>query len=379
VVGIAVATAILFDMVMLGGGIVLSFRRQLEQFGYELRVTPRGTLPFSSNATFPRGAEIKELLLADPMVERAGGMLGATVYLQRRDRGSDAAHAVFAMGVDREASSIYRLRRGEELSEVGTGLVVNGEVARLLGIEVGQEIQVGADRDPQTGGLIRSTLMTVVGVADFFFDAKGQRTLAMPLATLQQLEEKRSCDELSLFVVGLQPDAPIDRVLGRLRDRLPSVEVISVEELVRAIRTRLSYFQQFSRILGSISLLINFMLIATIITISVNERFGELAVLRALGFQRGRVRRLVMLEASVLAILGGGLGLLLGFALSGYLDEILRQSPGLPADVSFFVLTPVALLQTILFVLIVGACAGGFSAAIATRMNLVEAMRRETL
>ena len=46
VFGVAVAAAMLLDMVMLAGGMTESFRQLLGARGYELRVSPRGTLPF---------------------------------------------------------------------------------------------------------------------------------------------------------------------------------------------------------------------------------------------------------------------------------------------------------------------------------------------
>ena len=51
VAGVAVSTAMLADMLMLGGGIQRSFGDLLESRGYELRVSPKGTLPFDTEAT----------------------------------------------------------------------------------------------------------------------------------------------------------------------------------------------------------------------------------------------------------------------------------------------------------------------------------------
>ena len=51
VLGIAVAAALLLDMVMLATGMRESFRSLLLSRGYQLRVAPKGTLPFDSEAT----------------------------------------------------------------------------------------------------------------------------------------------------------------------------------------------------------------------------------------------------------------------------------------------------------------------------------------
>ena len=49
--GIAVAAAMLLDMVMLSGGIDESFADLLLKRGYQVRLTPKGTLPFDTEAT----------------------------------------------------------------------------------------------------------------------------------------------------------------------------------------------------------------------------------------------------------------------------------------------------------------------------------------
>ncbi len=58
---------------------------------------------------------------------------------------------------------------------------------------------------------------------------------------------------------------------------------------------------------------------------SVVERRQQIGMLRALGFQKGQVRPAFLLESSFIALLGIGLGLILGAALSGGIIESLGQ------------------------------------------------------
>lgn len=385
-IGIAVATAILFDMVLLGDGIVHSFRELLVSLGYELRVTPRGTLPFSSDATFADARELRARLLADSAVDRVGTMLGETVYARRVRAGTGTEVASFAIGVDRGARDAYRLLLGSGLTAAESGeghrggeVILNGTLATALACAPGDTIVLGPARDAATGVVSGTRAFVVRGVADFYFDARGQRTLALDLADLQDLEGRRARDEASLFLVSLVAGHDAGSTAWRLGETLPAVDVYSVEELVRSVRARLSYFQQFSRILGSISLVVNFLLIGTIVGISVNERLGELALLRAIGFRRARVVTLVLAEAMLLALVAGGAGIALGLVLARYLDSILKASPGLPEAVSFFVVTDAGLARTLGFILSVGVGAGGVAAAIAARRPIADTLRREAL
>src|SRR6185369_8480446 len=56
--GIAVAAAMLLDMVMLSGGIDQSFTDLLLRPGFQMRLTPKGTLPFDTEATIGGVSEI---------------------------------------------------------------------------------------------------------------------------------------------------------------------------------------------------------------------------------------------------------------------------------------------------------------------------------
>ena len=58
VLGIAVSAAMLLDMVMLSGGIEKSFADLLTAKGYQIRLSPKGTLPFDTEATMPAAATI---------------------------------------------------------------------------------------------------------------------------------------------------------------------------------------------------------------------------------------------------------------------------------------------------------------------------------
>src|SRR6185295_15928262 len=98
-------------------------------------------------------------------------------------------------------------------------------------------------------------------------------------------------------------------------------------------RVQFSYFRQISFVLATITLFFGFLLIAVLLTVSVNQRLAEIAALRALGLSRGRVVAGILSESALVVGAGGILALPVGAALSVWLDHILRALPGIPADV----------------------------------------------
>ncbi|MDQ3556349.1 MAG: ABC transporter permease, partial [Gemmatimonadota bacterium] len=140
---------------------------------------------------------------------------------------------------------------------------------------------------------------------------------------------------------------------------------------------RLLYFRQLATILGSIALVVTALLVATIVTIGVRERWGEIATLRALGVRRARILAGVVAEGLALALAGCALGLPLGLWMAGRLDRILLAFPGLPANVTFFHWDTPRVLLAFATVVAVGALAGCLPGAAALRVPLGRALREE--
>ena len=81
VLGVAVSAALLLDMVMLATGMRESFRELLTTSGFQLRVTPKGTMPFDTEATIDRASEVVAALRADPRVEVVSAVAGSPLHV----------------------------------------------------------------------------------------------------------------------------------------------------------------------------------------------------------------------------------------------------------------------------------------------------------
>jgi putative ABC transport system permease protein len=109
--------------------------------------------------------------------------------------------------------------------------------------------------------------------------------------------------------------------------------------------------------------------ILTIMTIAVAERTGEIGLLRALGARRRQVLLLFLTEATLLAGIGGLLGLALGFALAQLLHAIF---PALPVSTPWSYAVGAQLIAVA-----IGIAAGVVPANRASKLDPVEALRAE--
>jgi putative ABC transport system permease protein len=372
--GIAVAAAMLLDMVMLSGGIDKSFSDLLLVRGYQLRLTPKGTLPFDTEASLARAAEIVAGLRRDPDVEAAGAVLGASLY----GRARDSLVTLVGYGVEPEAQGLYQLTAGRDLAPGDTTGVLLGEpAARLLRAGVGDIVTLLGRLDPQVAAASAGRRLVVRGMVRWLYDARGQPSVGTVLPVMQRLGGPSSEDRASLILVKARQDDRVPPLAERLRAQLPAVEVNSAADLVVQFRQRLVYFRQLSYILGSMSLIVAVLLVATLLTITVNERLGEIATLRAIGVSRATVAGQVFAEGSVLTLAGAALGTLLGLVTARYLDAILTRFPGLPAAFSFFVPRADTLAFAAMVLLLAGSLAGLYPAWLAARAPIAATLRSE--
>jgi len=372
--GIAVASAMLLDMVMLSGGIEKSFSDLLLARGYQIRLTPKGTLPFDTEASIAGASRIVQAIRAEPGVEAAGAVLGTSIY----GRTADSLVTLFGYGIQPEAQGIYQLTAGADLAPDDTlGVLLSETVAGLLSAAPGDTIALVGRLDPQIVGAAVGRRLVVRGVVHWIYDHRGQPSVGTVLPVMQRLGREASTDRASLILVKAVEDSSVEGLAARLRERFAGLEVNSVAELVVQAKRRLVYFTQLSYVLGGMSLIVTVLLVGTLLTITVNERLGEIATLRAIGVSRGGIVRQVLAEGVALTLLGAGGGILLGLATAEYLDAILTSFPGLPAAFSFFVPRTDTLTLAAVVLLLTGSLAGLYPAWLASRAPIAATLRAE--
>ena len=182
--GIAVASAMLLDMVMLSGGIDKSFRELLLARGYQIRITPKGTLPFDTEASIGGASGVIRAIRADREVEAAGSVLGTSIYARR----GDSLLTLFGYGIQPEAQGIYRVSGGADLVPGDTSGVLLGETAaRLLGASPGDTVTLVGRLDPQVASASVGRRLVVRGMVHWIYDSRGQPSVGTVLPVMQRL------------------------------------------------------------------------------------------------------------------------------------------------------------------------------------------------
>lgn len=253
-----------------------------------------------------------------------------------------------------------------------TGAVVGQEIAKKYGWKVG-------DRIP-----IQATIWSRID---------GSRTWEFDLEGIFSTDDPRGSSPIMLFQYDYFEEA---RAFGkgtagwyilRVANGANPVDVANAIDLQFAnspneteTSTEAAFSQSFAKQFGNIALIVTLVLGAVFFTLllvsgntmsqSVRERISELAVLKTLGFGDRTVLGIVLSESILIMLIGGLLGLGLGWlGVQGLAKEMGTFLPGV-------FLSPVAIATGIAMMIGTGLLAGIFPALKAMRLSIIDALAR---
>jgi len=372
--GVAVSAAMLLDMVMLATGMRESFASLLGRNGFTIRVSPRGTLPFDSEATIARAAEAASTMQRVAGVTAVAPVLGATIHVL----GAGDPVTSFALGIDPAVQGDYEMLAGSE-PLAADALVASDALLRATGKTIGDTLDVTVGFDPQLRTYTERRRLVISGRARFQYLSEEDRAVAMRLATVQAMGGRDRADRASLFMVRTAAGVDVEQARAAIERALPRVSALSTAGAVAEAQNRLSYFRQLAFILGAVSLVVGFLLVTTIVTVSVNERIGEIAVMRAIGVSRAHIVQQIVIEGVGLSLTGAAAGLLLGLVTARYLNSILAAFPGLPDAIDFFLFQPSAAFRALGLLVASGIAAGVYPSWRAASLPISATLREEAV
>jgi putative ABC transport system permease protein len=379
ILGIAAVGALLFDMLLLSRGLVVSFRDLLDSVGFDVRVMSTDAAPLGG-PRLPHASAIAFELAALPAIAEA-----VPVRMTAAEASTRGTRPIgfSLMGVDARGRRPWTVTAGRDLGRDAAGtqpsLLVNRLLANALKASPGDEIAVrvacASDR-----AALPPVPFRITGVADFPFDAAAERSGVASRASLAIACGGDGEDEADMLLIASREGYGPDAAVAAIRRHRPDLHPATNEEIVARMQaTGFTYFQQISAVLSTITLLFGFLLITVLMTVSVNQRLAEIAAIRALGFSRARVAADVLCQSALLVGCGGVLALPLGIGLSIWLDAILKAMPGIPAALHFFVFEPRALVLHAALLAVTAVLAAVYPMALVATLPIAATLRNEVV
>jgi putative ABC transport system permease protein len=163
------------------------------------------------------------------------------------------------------------------------------------------------------------------------------------------------------------------------RIRKMGFSAISVNDALRGAKNAFIIFDIFLTLIGSIALAVSSLGIVNTMVMSILERTREIGIMKAVGASDSHIRRIFLIEASVIGVLGGVVGVAIGWTVGRIINFgvniYIRTQGGTPA--TFFFLPLWLIASAIGFSIVVSLIAGSYPASRAAQLDPIQALRHD--
>ncbi len=377
ILGIVIGVAAVITMVTLGNGATRSVSDQIASMGSNLLMVRPGQ-------RFGPGAEvapnfkstdvdaIRNQITAAQAVAPVVSMTATAVYQAR-----NWSTIVAGSNNDYFTAGNWELAAGRNFSETeeraGKAVCVIGETVRdkLFGRQspVGSEIRI-KQFSCEVIGLLKAKGQSAMG-------SDQDDTVVMPLRTVQRrLSGSQDVSRLSISVrEGASIDAVKDQLSLLLRERRNIAEnedddfrVMDTRQIAETLTSTTKILTMLLGAVAAVSLLVGGIGIMNIMLVSVTERTREIGIRLAIGALEREVLLQFLIEAVVLASLGGLIGIAIATAASIFLAGLMNVP---------YLFDPGINLLSFFFSAAIGVIFGFFPARRAAGLNPIDALRHE--
>jgi macrolide transport system ATP-binding/permease protein len=407
--GIFIGVAALIAMLAVGEGASAALKKQLESLGTNLLVVLPGTTRANGvragigSASTLRVTDGAAILEQDPAVADISyvNRQGATVvngnqnwstsvqgvtpsYLSIRDwpvvlgrkleqKDEDDARTVCLLG-----QTVLENLFGEHQNPIGSMVRVKNVDMEVVGVlAVKGHSASGQDQDDTVLIPFRTSQERVLGVAAPS-STQAQSTVFIPPPNPYGIQPKLSGFVHTMYVQARSEDlvkpalqqvtATLEK-LHRIRPGQPDdFTVRDLTEIAEVAEQSSRVMQLLLAAIASISLLVGGIGIMNILLVSVTERTREIGVRMAIGARRVHVLLQFLVEASLLSLMGGGAGVLMGVVCS----KLISALAGWPT-----LLHSAVVAAAFLFSAAIGVFFGYYPARQASLLNPIDALRYE--
>ncbi len=171
-------------------------------------------------------------------------------------------------------------------------------------------------------------------------------------------------------------------MLTQVRDRINALGFgsFSIVDQLEQLRTVFLIMNSALGLLGGISLLVASFGIANTMIMSILERTREIGIMKAIGAEDREIKLIFFVEAGVIGLTGGILGVLVAWGIDGIANRLAYKfilQPQGASYIDFFAIPPYLWLGAILFAVLVSILAALYPAARAARIDPVKALRHD--
>lgn len=363
--GIAASVGVLFSVLSFNRGFSEGLAVELERTGLHFMIVPSGCA-HEVAALVLHGAVIPKFLDTAVMqyVNVLDGIDLATPILVAQLPDPQRGKIDLIYGVDMAVLSA--IKPGWQI----TGRIPEQDHEILLGYEVAQheKLQPGDKFASPVEG-VDLIVAGIVGLTSSQDDA----FVYLPIATAQKLLDYPA----AATAIGVKVTDPtrMQEITDALTAAVPGIQIVTMGEVMNSISNLAASARALSLAIVLIAILISAVGVMNSILMAVFERSHEIGMMRAVGASRWNIFRIILEETTILSLGGGLIGIFISILGSRLIEAFVRAvMPFVPSGnlISFDAGLAVG---SVIFILVIGLCAGIYPAWKASKINPVEAIK----
>ena len=293
---------------------------------------------------------------------------------------STDSHVASGLGwaVDGPAESAFfttlNVEQGTDLGAQADGIVLGRELARALGVGLGDRVTVLA---PDVHGSMNGADFRVTGVFHTGQEIIDFKTFKIQLPRAHELLDTNRVEQVE---VGLVDGASFAPVMARFPGGTSPYEAVPFEVLDAAqYGNAVKFLGAQFQIVRLVVLIVVILGLTSVLAASIFERRTEIGTLRANGESRGDVMKLLAVESAAMGAIGGALGLLYGLFVVNVLIPrgiLMPIAPGLTRQFMVRVeLQPDMAAQVVVLGIVIVLAASWFAARRVLKGSVAELLR----
>ena len=242
-------------------------------------------------------------------------------------------------------------------------VIVGCSIADQYGISSGSKIT------------LKGRELTVCGIIEGPFTLL-ERSIIMNLELAQEILKYPM--QINMAIVKPKPNVIHEELASRIEKQISYAMALTENKRNDLMKPILEAIENLNMAIQGVLLFLSMVLVTILGMVNVSERRRDFATLDALGAPLGYIFRFVLLETSLIGVLGGAIGIVFGSLTALILASFYTSIPLAQFFPSIFEIVPPFYMFEIFIAVVAACCVGGIIPAInATRTRIAEILRAE--
>jgi len=363
-IGIAIGVALVFSLVSINQGMLNVVTQNLDEIGGSIvTIVPKLGVGATTGFSLAEIEAVKKLA----SVKDAAGVY--TTVLPTTIRGTDVGYfPIYGYqtgALDNMVNEIqsYKIDRGRFIND-------NDKNKVMVGYLIADDYNLSPGSVINLGGVD----FRVVGILAEIGNRDDDSSINVNARDLLAITGEKETYQFIFAKVFTSNEDRIKRTIKRIRGR-DDFDVYTPENIMETVNSVLGVLNAVFVGIAAISIIVGSIGVANTMYMAVFERTREIGIMKAIGAKQQDILLIFLLESGMLSLVGGLVGMAVGFALATGIAKLASIGLGLTGLKAS--ITPHLVIFSMVLSFTVGVLSGFFPARYASKLEPVEALRYE--